>query len=145
MFPQHRGERLNWMNSFTIRGIYKGFKYTLSQIFVVKDREIEIGYPTDVKHLTHIGWDGSAGGAPSWMSQFKTGPEFATSSVAAFSPLSSSSKEFKNEMDKDVPATELGHTKKKTKWKKSRPNSSPTKLKVDILEGVAKPNNIEVA
>ncbi|CAN4104621.1 unnamed protein product [Withania somnifera] len=37
----------------------------LSQLFVQKDEvekeemEIKIGYPTDVKHLTHIGWDGS--------------------------------------------------------------------------------------
>lgn len=23
------------------------------------EREIEIGFPTDVKHVTHIGWDGS--------------------------------------------------------------------------------------
>ncbi|KAK4354928.1 hypothetical protein RND71_027122 [Anisodus tanguticus] len=40
---------------------FKGF----SQLFVQKEEveeeeiEIEIGYPTDVKHLTHIGWDGS--------------------------------------------------------------------------------------
>ncbi|XP_060171449.1 CRIB domain-containing protein RIC4-like [Lycium barbarum] len=40
---------------------FKGF----SQLFVHKkeaeevEMEIEIGYPTDVKHLTHIGWDGS--------------------------------------------------------------------------------------
>lgn len=24
-----------------------------------KEREMEIGVPTDVKHITHIGWDGS--------------------------------------------------------------------------------------
>lgn len=24
-----------------------------------KEREMEIGVPTDVKHVTHIGWDGS--------------------------------------------------------------------------------------
>nr|XP_004252968.1 CRIB domain-containing protein RIC4-like [Solanum lycopersicum] len=40
---------------------FKGF----SQLFArkeeveVEEAEIEIGYPTDVKHLTHIGWDGS--------------------------------------------------------------------------------------
>lgn len=37
---------------------------SVSQLFVYKDEikeevEMEIGYPTDVKHLTHIGWDGS--------------------------------------------------------------------------------------
>ncbi|XP_019233606.1 PREDICTED: CRIB domain-containing protein RIC4-like [Nicotiana attenuata] len=40
---------------------FKGF----SQLFVHKEEaeevemKIEIGYPTDVKHVTHIGWDGS--------------------------------------------------------------------------------------
>ncbi|KAA3489052.1 CRIB domain-containing protein RIC10-like [Gossypium australe] len=49
-----------------MKGIYKSFKF-ISQIFVVKEREMEIGYPTDVKHVTHIGWDGSSGTAPSWV------------------------------------------------------------------------------
>lgn len=34
----------------------------------MKEREIEIGYPTDVKHVAHIGWDGPSGSAPSWVS-----------------------------------------------------------------------------
>ncbi|KAL7219723.1 hypothetical protein ACSBR2_012729 [Camellia fascicularis] len=42
---------------------------SLSQLFVYKEEEIddmemkmemEIGFPTDVKHVTHIGWDGTA-------------------------------------------------------------------------------------
>lgn len=28
---------------------------------------MEIGYPTDVKHVAHIGWDGQSGSAPSWV------------------------------------------------------------------------------
>lgn len=28
---------------------------------------MEIGYPTDVKHVAHIGWDGPSGSAPSWV------------------------------------------------------------------------------
>ncbi|KAL9232711.1 hypothetical protein vseg_007788 [Gypsophila vaccaria] len=44
---------------------------TVSRLFVYKNKSVEgekddddseimeIGYPTDVKHLTHIGWDGS--------------------------------------------------------------------------------------
>ncbi|KAG6419043.1 hypothetical protein SASPL_121264 [Salvia splendens] len=66
-----------------VKGIFKGFKYTISQFFVVKEREIEIGYPTDVKHVAHIGWEGAgaSGTAPSWMSEFKTGPDFATTSI----------------------------------------------------------------
>lgn len=34
---------------------------------VVVKRELEIGLPTDVKHVAHIGWDGTAGAAPSWV------------------------------------------------------------------------------
>ncbi|CAA3009335.1 Hypothetical predicted protein [Olea europaea subsp. europaea] len=74
-------------------GIYKGFKYTLSKIFVVKEREMEIGFPTDVKHVAHIGWDGPSSSAPSWMNEFKTGPDFAATSIgnsgSALSPWSS--------------------------------------------------------
>ncbi|KAL5566740.1 hypothetical protein UlMin_029904 [Ulmus minor] len=46
-----------------IHRLFKGFK-NFSQLFVEKDElememEMEIGGPTDVKHVTHIGWDGS--------------------------------------------------------------------------------------
>nr|CAB3485832.1 unnamed protein product [Digitaria exilis] len=45
----------------------KGFFKIISRIFVVKEHEMEIGYPTDVKHVAHIGWDSAAGNAsPSW-------------------------------------------------------------------------------
>jgi len=36
-------------------------------VVVVKEREIEIGHPTDVKHVAHIGWDGPNGNGPSWV------------------------------------------------------------------------------
>ncbi|KAK4732996.1 hypothetical protein R3W88_025984 [Solanum pinnatisectum] len=43
----------------TFKRNFKGFY----QLFVYKEEieemEMEIGYPTDVKHVTHIGWDGS--------------------------------------------------------------------------------------
>lgn len=45
----------------------------------MKDKEMEIGYPTDVKHVAHIGWDGASDTPPSWMSEFKPGPDFNTS------------------------------------------------------------------
>lgn len=31
---------------------------------------MEIGYPTDVKHVAHIGWDGPSGTGPSWVCIF---------------------------------------------------------------------------
>ncbi|XP_020219927.1 CRIB domain-containing protein RIC4 isoform X1 [Cajanus cajan] len=49
--------------------LFKGFK-NFSQLFVEKDDEfeeveidMEIGCPTDVQHVTHIGWDGIASSA----------------------------------------------------------------------------------
>ncbi|TVU16181.1 hypothetical protein EJB05_39733 [Eragrostis curvula] len=50
-----------------MKGIFKGLR-VVSQIFTVKEREMEIGRPTDVKHVAHIGWGTSTGNAsPSWM------------------------------------------------------------------------------
>ncbi|KAL8151192.1 hypothetical protein V2J09_021000 [Rumex salicifolius] len=65
-----------------MKGIYRGFKF-ISRFFVAKEREMEIGYPTDVKHLAHIGLDGSDGAAPSWMNDFKTSSSFSMSSVGS--------------------------------------------------------------
>lgn len=32
-----------------------------------KEDEIQIGLPTDVKHVAHIGWDGPAAESPTWV------------------------------------------------------------------------------
>lgn len=32
-----------------------------------KEPEMEIGFPTDVKHVAHIGWDGPSVHSPSWV------------------------------------------------------------------------------
>ncbi|XP_039060059.1 CRIB domain-containing protein RIC10-like [Hibiscus syriacus] len=64
-----------------IKGIYKGFK-CISQIFAVKEREMEIGHPTDVKHVAHIGLDHSSAVAPSWMNEFKTSPDRTAKSTS---------------------------------------------------------------
>lgn len=40
---------------------------------------MEIGYPTEVKHVAHIGWDSPNGNGPTWMNEFKTAPDFSTS------------------------------------------------------------------
>ncbi|KAF5472837.1 hypothetical protein F2P56_009514 [Juglans regia] len=141
-----------------MKGIYKSFKF-ISQIFVVKEREIEIGYPTDVKHVAHIGLDDQSGSAPSWMNEYKTASEFSTTSLGSLGefrgsnsmPLSTrSSHDFEHSMRhrpacdtfKDVPPTELHNVQKKQKRKKSRSTSSsksslsrssrPTKSKSDM-------------
>ncbi|KZV37158.1 hypothetical protein F511_15078 [Dorcoceras hygrometricum] len=102
---------------------------------VVKEREIEIGYPTDVKHVAHIGWDGPSGSAPSWMNEFRTVPDFTTTSIgnsgSALSPWSSQDygesarQQSGSETLKDIPPAELPAIKKKQRRKKSKSTSSP--------------------
>uniref|UniRef100_A0A6V7QVK3 CRIB domain-containing protein n=1 Tax=Ananas comosus var. bracteatus TaxID=296719 RepID=A0A6V7QVK3_ANACO len=66
-----------------MKGIFKGFKF-ISQIFVYKEHEMEIGYPTDVRHVAHIGWDSASGNAASWMNEFKTASDFSSASLSNF-------------------------------------------------------------
>ncbi|CAA0835929.1 CRIB domain-containing protein RIC10 [Striga hermonthica] len=152
----------------TIKGIYKGFKCSLSHIFVVKEREIEIGYPTDVKHVAHIGWDGPSGSAPTWMNEFKTGPNFAATSIgrnsgSALSPWTSQESMRQQSGTEALKTTPSEQTpiKKKQKRKKTKSTSSPksnsgsfsrssravtAKSKSKLVEDSnAKPSNIEVA
>lgn len=143
-----------------MKGIYK----YISNIFVVKEREIEIGFPTDVKHVAHIGWDGQSGNAPSWMNEFKTGPDFAATSIgnsgSAHSPWASQDY---RESIRQQPASDLYRDvaptvgRKKQKRRKAKLTSSPRsgsssssrsraeKSKTKFVEGNAKPLNIEVA
>ncbi|WOG94344.1 hypothetical protein DCAR_0313637 [Daucus carota subsp. sativus] len=56
-----------------MKGLLKGLKQ-ISNKFDNKGEEIQIGLPTDVKHVAHIGWDGpSSLESPSWMKEFKGG------------------------------------------------------------------------
>ncbi|KAJ8559346.1 hypothetical protein K7X08_003404 [Anisodus acutangulus] len=41
-----------------------------------KEKEIQIGLPTDVKHVAHIGWDGPSTDNPSWMKEFNGPGQF---------------------------------------------------------------------
>ncbi|CAN4101262.1 unnamed protein product [Withania somnifera] len=60
-----------------VKGLLKGLRY-ISQIFdEEKEKEIQIGFPTDVKHVAHIGWDGpSSTDNPSWMKEFNRAGQF---------------------------------------------------------------------
>ncbi|OWM81509.1 hypothetical protein CDL15_Pgr007547 [Punica granatum] len=54
-----------------MKGLLKGLRY-ISQIFDdEKEPEMVIGFPTDVKHVAHIGMDGPSNAPPSWMNEFK--------------------------------------------------------------------------
>ncbi|KAI7743980.1 hypothetical protein M8C21_001747 [Ambrosia artemisiifolia] len=57
-----------------VKDFLKGFK-NISNIFDDDDDEpeIQIGMPTDVKHVSHIGADGPAAESPSWMKGFDGG------------------------------------------------------------------------
>ncbi|GAU50217.1 hypothetical protein TSUD_29030 [Trifolium subterraneum] len=66
------------MSNKKVKGLLKGLRY-ISHIFdTEKEQEIQIGCPTDVKHVAHIGWDGPSVNSPSWMNEFKTAPGFAS-------------------------------------------------------------------
>lgn len=59
-----------------MKGLFKGFKY-VAHIFDEKEPEMEIGFPKDVKHVAHIGWDGPSASKPSWMNEYKSSPEIS--------------------------------------------------------------------
>ncbi|KAF8651250.1 hypothetical protein HU200_063499 [Digitaria exilis] len=81
----------------------KGFFKIISRIFVVKEHEMEIGYPTDVKHVAHIGWDSASGNAsPSWMKNIMASPDFSSlGNFAASAETSWASQDF----DRQPPGT----------------------------------------
>ncbi|KAM3343698.1 CRIB domain-containing protein RIC10 isoform X2 [Capsicum galapagoense] len=143
-----------------MKGIFKGFKFIFNN-FAVKEMELEIGCPTDVKHVAHIGCDGPSGNAPSWMSQFKKGPDFAVASIGnsgtSLSPWTSqdgdsNGAQSTSEINKDSP-TNKESTVKKQRRRKCKATSSPKsssssraeKSKTNFVEGQSKPTNIEVA
>ncbi|XP_077252135.1 CRIB domain-containing protein RIC6-like [Tasmannia lanceolata] len=66
-----------------MKGLLKGLRY-ISQIFEPnsKEQEMQIGYPTDVKHVAHIGWDGPSVNSPSWMNEFRMTPEFSSAPLS---------------------------------------------------------------
>lgn len=102
---------------------------------------MEIGYPTDVKHVAHIGWDGPSGTGPSWMNDFKTAPDFSTS-LGNLGELSDpnamavttswSSQDFEestgsqssSNIYKGIQSAGVSHVSKKSKKKKTKSASS---------------------
>ncbi|KAL0888924.1 hypothetical protein Bca101_012907 [Brassica carinata] len=70
--------------STRFKGLYqKSFK-CFSDDFDGKDDEMEIGYPTNVRHVSHIGWDSSPNSAPSWLQEFKTSNVLKPTSTRPF-------------------------------------------------------------
>ncbi|KAD7478006.1 hypothetical protein E3N88_01142 [Mikania micrantha] len=57
-----------------MKGFFRGLR-CLFDTDNEKEPEIQIGAPTDVKHVAHIGCDGPSTQAPSWMNGYQTGSE----------------------------------------------------------------------
>ncbi|AQK60482.1 CRIB domain-containing protein RIC10 [Zea mays] len=123
-----------------MKGIFKGLKI-ISQMFVHKEHEMEIGYPKDVKHVAHIGL-GTSDTSPSWTAEFKGTDDSSAGSVrstAAQSRQTSwASADFEQPrsmlvpieifQDNDRPGMPRGPRKakkRKTKAKKKNRASSP--------------------
>ncbi|KAI4301072.1 hypothetical protein L6164_034388 [Bauhinia variegata] len=83
-------------NKEKVKGLFKGLRY-ISEIFDnEKEQEIEIGFPTDVIHVAHIGCDGPSVNNPSWMNEFKSNPGSASA------PLNHNNGDIKKRPDDSV-------------------------------------------
>ncbi|KAG2719248.1 hypothetical protein I3760_03G258700 [Carya illinoinensis] len=70
------------MSNNKVKGLLKGLRY-ISQIFDnEKEAEMQIGLPTDVKHVAHIGWDGPSVNSPTWMNELKSPSGFSSGSLS---------------------------------------------------------------
>lgn len=88
-----KGESLS-----VVARLLRGFKNLSHQIFAVYDEDDEeeepemvIGLPTDVKHVAHIGWDGSTSTTSSVRSWNRAAPPPGTTAPAAASASTSAS------------------------------------------------------
>lgn len=61
------------MGTSVKKGILKPIRY-ISQMFDQKEPEMQIGFPTDVKHVAHIGSDGPNTSNPEWMKDYHSAP-----------------------------------------------------------------------
>ncbi|KAH7432401.1 hypothetical protein KP509_07G020900 [Ceratopteris richardii] len=57
---------------------------TFADYFGEQEQEMEIGYPTDVKHVAHIGWDGPSVCGQNWVDNLEPSPDFATGPLKEF-------------------------------------------------------------
>ncbi|KAF4358191.1 CRIB domain-containing protein RIC6 [Cannabis sativa] len=107
-------------NNNKMKGLLKGLRY-ISQIFDnEKEPEMQIGFPTDVKHVAHIGWDGPSVNSPSWMNEFKSPTAFANG------PLSLTSGEDPNRRTTRLPNSPARDLPELPKSSRSRHTSTAT-------------------
>ncbi|KAE8692181.1 CRIB domain-containing protein RIC6 [Hibiscus syriacus] len=113
-----------------MKGLLKGLRY-ISEIFEnEKEPEMQIGLPTDVKHVAHIGWDGPSEvkSAPSWMNEFKSSPA-NNGEAREEDPRKSVSRDVISRdgfRDQSLPATETADVPKSSKRGSSSTRNGPT-------------------
>ncbi|ESQ54392.1 hypothetical protein EUTSA_v10027027mg [Eutrema salsugineum] len=117
------------MSSTKMKCLLKGLRY-ISQVFAIegeKEQEMQIGNPTDVKHVAHIGWDGPSDNAtaPSWMNEFKCCPGMETTPEFGEDDSSMKCKSEYGGRSKDLPKLP------KSTRKSASEKGSPTKEKSD--------------
>ncbi|XP_054822569.1 CRIB domain-containing protein RIC10-like [Prosopis cineraria] len=71
-----------------VKGLFKGLKNNITNIFEEKEdgEEIQIGFPTDVKHVAHIGLDSPSANTPTCMTTMNSSaseaPELSAAAAA---------------------------------------------------------------
>ncbi|XP_042425764.1 CRIB domain-containing protein RIC7-like [Zingiber officinale] len=78
------------MGTLVKKGFLKPIRY-ISQIFDQKEEEMQIGFPTDVKHVAHIGSDGPNSGDASWMKNYHSAPISLTEAQGRGDPATNTS------------------------------------------------------
>lgn len=82
-----------------MKGIFKGLR-CIFDTDNEKEPEIQIGAPTDVKHVAHIGCDGPSTPAPSWMNEYQGGSEPQAGEIGSRDVGSASSRPHKTKQSK---------------------------------------------
>ncbi|KAL3531210.1 hypothetical protein ACH5RR_010532 [Cinchona calisaya] len=123
------------MSNTKMKGLLKGLRY-ISQIFdEEKEPEMEIGFPTDVKHVAHIGWDGPSVDSPSWMKEFKSPSAFQSAPLAIPGDPKENpeikwvSEDGKNARGKNSSAKDQSERPKSSRRQSSKENSSDSPRK----------------
>ncbi|KAE9619164.1 hypothetical protein Lal_00047155 [Lupinus albus] len=118
-----------------VKGLLKGLRY-ISQMFDEQgvENDIQIGFPTDVKHLAHIGCDDSQSHKPtSWMKEFKGPEEISSGSVAVNSNiLHEDNKDNNDKVDRER------HHNRRSKYSSSTENQSNFPNREQSCEGFVK-------
>ncbi|KAL1367653.1 hypothetical protein HN51_021774 [Arachis hypogaea] len=143
---------MSMSSSNKVKGLLKGLRY-ISQMFetdATKEKEIQIGYPTDVKHVAHIGYDGPSVNSPSWMNEFKHSSPRSASSPLAPSDLQNreqdnstnfEDKVTKKKESKESPTKEKSSDRPRQSRRSSKSKESPSNGLIVAQQDVESPRS----